>query len=50
MDVNIFTSEQTIYFRGRGWVCDQLFFGGEGGLRKCMVCTLMKILAFMDDP
>ncbi len=27
-----------------------LFFGGGGGggLRKCMVCTLMKMLTFMD--
>ncbi len=29
-----------------------LFFfgGGEGGLRKCMICTLMKMLTFMDGP
>ncbi len=27
------------------------FFGmGEGGLRKCMVCTLVKMLTFMDNP
>ncbi len=24
--------------------------GGGGGLRKCMVCTLMKLLTFMDSP
>ncbi len=26
------------------------FFGGRGGLRNCMVCTLMKMLTFMDGP
>ncbi len=27
-----------------------LFLRGEGGLRKCMVCSLMKMLTFMDGP
>ncbi len=26
------------------------FWGGGGGLRKCIVCTLMKMLTFMDGP
>ncbi len=26
------------------------FWGGGGGLKKCMVCTLLKMWIFMDGP
>ncbi len=76
INVNIFTSVQTIHFWGERGVCenqhffytlltfwsdfyyfhghsknvDVYSFLGGGGLRKCMVCTLMKMLTFMDGP
>ncbi len=42
------------YFHRDFWYSknvDVYSFGpGGGGLRKCMVCTLMKMLTFMDGP
>ncbi len=43
------------YFHGDFWNSKNVdvysFFGGGGrGLGKCMVCTLMKMLTFMDGP
>ncbi len=43
------------YFHGEFWhskvfMCTRLFVLGGVGLRECIVCTLMKMLTFLDDP
>ncbi len=43
------------YFHGDFWhskimMCTLFLGRGGGGLRKCMVCTLMKTLTFLDAP
>ncbi len=38
------------YFHGEFGTQKTIFLGVGGGLRKCMVCTLVKMLTFMDGP
>ncbi len=43
------------YFHGDFWHSINVdvysfFLGGGGGLRKCMICTLVKMLTFTDGP
>ncbi len=52
--MSTFSREYIIIFMGifgtqRMLMCTLYFFWG-GGIRKCMVCTLMKMFTFMDGP